>query len=259
MKSAAIIWGFLIFISTALSASTYHLHKKVSLLETEVKSETNLTDTQVLALIDQRYVTRKKQKARELLLNLMGKYELAPTNTVNNRRLYGNENAQFTMQMFYDAECPYCRKEHPELKKIVDNSKGLINWELLHFPLRRHNPVAAIEAQAIECSAEVYDNRTAWVLIDRFNTLSEGNGKGIGDIPEFVRTFGLNGSLMRNCLSSDNHKAKINNNYEYGKSLGITGTPAVLLINNRTQRTHLLRKSSSAEQILNTIQTTIMN
>jgi len=259
MNTRVTIGLLTVVILILVLSKTYSLQNQITLLHGEMLSRPVLTSTQVLEIIKQNEQLKEREKATRSLTVIREKYKLASETTKANRRLYGNETALFTLQMFYDVECPFCRNEFIELKRIVDHSKGMINWELKHFPLGRHNPIAAIEAQAIECAAEIYNNRIAWVVADRLNTLTNGNGKGIGDIPNFVRTLGLNGSRIRNCLASDDHKSSINDDYQYGKSLGITGTPAVLIINNKSKRTHLVKSFKNSEQLLQVIQTKLMH
>ncbi|MFT5085040.1 MAG: hypothetical protein ACI9Y1_003097 [Lentisphaeria bacterium] len=57
---------------------------------------------------------------------------------------------------------------HSVMKQVVDYSKGIINWEYKHFPLKRNGLSSAKKGQTIECIADNYDNRVAWVALDRF-------------------------------------------------------------------------------------------
>lgn len=83
---------------------------------------------------------------------------------------------------------------------------------------------------------------------------TKGNGKGLGDIPEYVRSFGLNGSLIGNCLASDDHKGKINQDYEDGRRAGIIATPAIRILDNQTGQDYLLKGYRTPEQLLQAVQ-----
>lgn len=254
MKSTKTLFGALILVSTVLSASTIYLYSEVQFLKYSASSHDNLSVNDVITLVDDRIASLEKRKAQELLSSLESQFQLASPNTPGNRLIYGESNARITLQEFGDIECPYCRRMHSGIKQVVDHSQGVINWEFKHFPLSGHNPVAAIESQAIECVKEAYDNRIAWIALERFMTDTKGNGKGLGSIPEYVRSFGLNGSLISNCLASDNHKGKINQDYEDGRRIGVTAAPAIRIQDNQLGREYLLKGYKTSEQLLQAVQ-----
>tara|TARA_R110001592_G_scaffold221139_2_gene475810 strand:- start:17958 stop:18680 length:723 start_codon:yes stop_codon:yes gene_type:complete len=168
--------------------------------------------------------------------------------------LYGHPDARFSISVFTDIECPYCRQMHGELKRVVESSNGAVNWKIIHFPLGIHNPAAAIEAQALECVKESYGNRTAWAFLDAMIEDTQGNGKGIDNLPDFGREMGLSGSAIQNCLNSDAHKDTINAGYQRGVNAGITGTPAMIINDNSTGRSSLVKQMQNAQTIVQEIQ-----
>lgn len=256
MRGNQLVTGVLSITTIALVASNIYLYTELSILNasTDQPPIENLSQNDVIALVDDRLASLEKRKAQELLSSLEAQFQLAQTSTPNNRLIYGDLNARITLQEFADIECPYCRKMHAGIKQVVEHSQGVINWEFKHFPLSGHNPVAAIESQAVECIREAYDNRTAWIALERFMADTKGNGKGIGDIEQYVRSFGLNGILIGNCLASDSHKEKINHNYEEGRNIGITATPAIRIQDNQTGKEYLLKGFKTPEQLLQAIQ-----
>ena len=262
------LWSAFILLSGVVTASNYTIYHELkridvnstaSVLPTTASgnntaSSAILSEEDIVAIVDERLVSIKKQKARERLANLQREYNLASVDNLNNRLIYGKSNARITLQGFSDIECPYCRKMHTDLKQVIDHSEGVINWEFKHFPLAGHNPAAAVEAQAIECIKESYGNRVAWIAIEQFIAETEGNGKGMKDMTAVLRANGLNGSLINNCLASNDHKDTINNNYEDGRNAGVTATPAVLIVDNKTGKEYLLKGYKTSEMILQAIQ-----
>jgi protein-disulfide isomerase len=262
------LWSAFILLSSAVTASNYYIYHELRRIDysstaastpviatsTNSASSVNLSEEDIVAIVDERLISVKKQKARERLANLQRKYSLASVDGLDNRLIYGKSNARITLQGFSDIECPYCRKMHTDLKQVIDHSEGVINWEFKHFPLAGHNPAAAVEAQAIECIKESYGNRVAWIAIEQFIVETEGNGKGMKDITAVLRANGLNGSLINNCLASNDHKNTINNNYEEGRNAGVTATPAVLILDNKTGKEFLLKGYKTSEMILQAIQ-----
>lgn len=267
MKSTGLHWTGFIFLSAATTASGYYFNNELKRIEAikiepvaqlapvEINQDQDtIKDELILAMVDERLAVMQKQQSLKSLLSLKDQYQLAPAETVDNSLLYGDSNARITIKEYGDVECPYCRKMHAEVKRIVDHSEGVINWEFKHFPLAGHNPAAALEAQAIECVKEAYGNRVAWVAMDRMITETAGNGKGINDMTAFIRSFGLNGSLISNCLASDDHKDTINNDYAEGRNSGVSATPALVIVDNKTNKEYLIKGFKTSEMLLQAIQ-----
>ena len=226
------------------------------MLDTVSKQSTSLPTEKEIDLIVEEKITnyfdaQTKALQKKEFNALEMKYALASNDSSS--RIYGEPSARITMRLFGDIECPFCREMHPELKRIVDNSQGVINWEYVHFPLSIHNPSAAKNAQTIECVAEEYGNKVAWGALEKFITHTKGNGKGIGNIPDFVRSFGLNGRLIELCINSDRHKESINADFARGKQLNISTTPVIQLVDNQKENYSISQGYKTAEVLLEDI------
>jgi protein-disulfide isomerase len=211
------------------------------------------SDSDLVAIVDARLEFAAKEQRKASLERIESSWGLAQESVEDGRLLYGDLGARFTLEEYGDIECPYCRKMHANLKQVVDASEGVINWQFKHFPLSRHNPVAAIESQAVECISSEYGNRTAWAILESMMTDTAGNGRGVGDIPEYIRSVGLNGIRIENCMRSDHHKAVINEHYGDGMAIGITATPAVRVVDNTTRSSILVKGYRSPDQLLEAI------
>lgn len=251
MKPRYINWYLTLLILTLLSTISTNSFSS-SKPETSTQIMSNLTEEDVRRIVREEIAKSQNVVEKQSLESLLQEYALADETASSMK--YGNKSARFTLQMFSDVECPFCRKMYFEVKKVVDHSKGIINWEYKHFPLGAHNPAAAIEAQALECIFSEQGVTKAWVALDQFIKSTQGNGKGLPlDIPGFVRSFGLNGSLLKNCMLTDESKIQVNEDYQLGKDLGIYATPAVLLKDNQYGKEYLIKGSKTAEQILQAI------
>lgn len=233
-----------------LGISSTYFYTRVQSLESALTNMAVMDEIGVIQIVDDRLKAIKKLRTKDRLAELENRYSLASRTPPTNKRVYGDISARYTLIEFADIECGYCRKMHAELKRIVDNSKALINWEFKHFPLPMHNPTAATKALAIECIADNYDNRTAWVAIEQLM----GTGKDTSLIPSQVRSYGLNGTIISNCLKSNEFKERINTDYQEGRNLGVTGTPAILIVDSMTKRRVLIKGYKTAEDILMAIQ-----
>ncbi|EIF42789.1 DSBA oxidoreductase [gamma proteobacterium BDW918] len=248
IPKARLMSGIIAVLIAGLMFSVAYLNHRVTVLENQPGIEAIITKA-----IAEARANDARREAQKRLMALRDDAKLAPESS-EGRLLYGAEDAKVTISVFTDIECPYCRKMHGEVKRVVDSSQGVINWRVIHFPLNKHNPTAAAEAQALECVKDSYGNRTAWAFLDAMIADTEGNGRGIADLPGYVREMGLSGSVISSCLQSDANKAKINSDFQLGLDAGITGTPAMLVKVNDSGRSILVKGMQNAESIAAEIQ-----
>ena len=77
----------------------------------------------------------------------------------------GKKDAKITLVEFSDTECPYCKKIHPALKRIVEENPE-VRWVYRHFPLVSLHSKAPKEAEALECAGELGGNDAFWAYLD---------------------------------------------------------------------------------------------
>ncbi len=66
---------------------------------------------------------------------------------------YGKANSRFTLVLYADLECPFCKSYYPELRAWVDrNPDTNLQWH--HLPLPMHAPAATRQARLVECAGE---------------------------------------------------------------------------------------------------------
>ncbi|NVN97471.1 thioredoxin domain-containing protein [Candidatus Nomurabacteria bacterium] len=73
--------------------------------------------------------------------------------------LYGSADAPVVIIEYSDYECPYCARFHPEIKQIVDESKGGVAWIYRHWPIHAGSLDKLIAA---ECVAKLKGNDAFW-------------------------------------------------------------------------------------------------
>lgn len=172
---------------------------------------------------------RQRQQARANAQNLR---PLDPKRD----HVYGNPAAPISLIEYSDFECPFCKRFHPTAKRLVDESGGRINWVYRHFPLGFHNPAAQREAEAAECVAELGGNDDFWKYADALFSATASNGSGVSEARMIVlaKKLGLNGEAFQHCIKSGRHTARIQADIEEGRAVGVSGTPANYLRNNKT-------------------------
>jgi thiol:disulfide interchange protein DsbC len=135
-------------------------------------------------------VTEEKRKAtrRELLK------KIGPGEAI----VFGPEKPKYTVIVFTDADCPYCRKLHEEVGEL--EKKGI---EVRYVAFPRSGP-----------GTKSWRTMTAvWCAKDRREALTRA-------------TKGEEVSVKKGSACSD---AVIEKHYELGQRLGIPGTPMIVL------------------------------
>ena len=152
--------------------------------------------------------------------------------------IYGKPDAPLSLIEYSDFECPYCKQFHAIPKALVDASEGRLNWVYRHFPLGFHNPVAQKEAEASECANQIGAQKAFWAFTDAAYARTQSNGKGFELIP-LAKELGLAEADFQQCLDNGKFAARVNQDLEEGVNSGITGTPGIILRNNRTGEVRL--------------------
>ena len=125
-----------------------------------------------------------------------------------------------------------------------------MNWQWKHMPLDFHNPAAFKEAVAAECISEQKGNRGFWVFISDMFERTQGNGAGVQDLPAVVTGVGAELNAFRECLAAGKMDEKVQENIQQAKSLGINGTPATFVVDNKTGKSQLLGGAQPPDAIM---------
>lgn len=151
--------------------------------------------------------------------------------TDQNEPTLGSEDAEVTLYMFEDYQCPFCQKfEQNAFKDIksnyVDTGKVRIVWKDYPLPDKIH-PWADKSAYHMEC---VYrqDEEVFWNLKDKIfanqNSITDSNA---GDqIVQWASEEGLDGEQIRECAQLDEVQQEVGNDMKEGGQLG---TPTVFV------------------------------
>lgn len=196
------------------------------------------------------YVNAKQDAVRKAKFS---KYANAEEGLTDNERVYGNPKARFTIVEYSDLECPYCKRFHDTPKEIVDASKGNINWQWKDFPLSMHGKTAIDEALAAKCVSEQNGNRAFWVFIDEVFGDTRTNGGGVTDLDGLIEGVGADTDKVRSCMEDPDTRKALSDSLAKGTSLGITGTPAVFIVDNVTGNNHMLQGAQPASAIVSVI------
>ncbi len=132
---------------------------------------------------------------------------------------FGPADAPVTIIEFSDYECPYCRKwftdAWPQIQKTYAGKVRLVYRD---FPLSFHaNSQGA--ALAARCAG---DQGKYW---EYHNLLFSGAALGSDTYATFANQLKVDMTKFQDCVSSQKYLSVIQADFEYGSSLGVTGTP----------------------------------
>lgn len=148
-----------------------------------------------------------------------------------NQPILGQKDANVTIYMFEDYECPFCQRfEQNAYKDIVSNyvetGQVRIVWKDYPLPERIH-PWANPAATHMEC---VYrqDEEAFWTIKDKiFANQDSISTENVEDtIVEWASEEGLNGEEIRSCADQEDVQQAVDSDMEEGGQLG---TPTLFI------------------------------
>ena len=149
----------------------------------------------------------------------------------------GNPNAPVKLVEFSDFECPFCKRFHPIMKRLMEEygKEGKVAWVYRHFPIDSLHSKARKEAQAAECANELGGNDAFWAYTDRLYEVTPSNNRlDLAVLPRIAEEIGLDRAKFEACLEGDSRGGKYANHIEAdvqdAAASGGTGTPYSLVI-----------------------------
>lgn len=140
----------------------------------------------------------------------------------------GNKNAKVTVVEFSDTECPFCKRFHPTMQRLVEEYPNDVNWVYRHFPLDSLHRKARREAEATECAGE---QNKFWEYIDRLFEITPSNdGLQDSQLPQIAKDVGLNVKKFESCLESGKYASKVAEDLADAQAAGGNGTPYSVVV-----------------------------
>ncbi|MEX0934878.1 MAG: thioredoxin domain-containing protein [Candidatus Paceibacterota bacterium] len=143
----------------------------------------------------------------------------------------GSIDADIKIIEYSDLECPFCKRFHPVLQRVVAEHDN-VAWVYRHYPIPQLHAKARQEAIASECVAELGGQDTFWTFIDRFFELSPSNDGTDLDVvfPQIVSELGISQEEFNTCLEEERYGAEIDAESVEARESGGGGTPWSILI-----------------------------
>ena len=136
----------------------------------------------------------------------------------------GPANAPVTIVEFSDYQCPYCKawftQTWPQIQKAY---AGKIRLVYRDFPLYGAHPNAEAAAEAASCAGE---QGQYWQYHDQLF-----NGSQLDDdaFNNYASNLKLDLTRFQSCMTNHTYQKDVQANYQFGTTLGISGTPTFFL------------------------------
>ncbi len=140
----------------------------------------------------------------------------------------GPVDAPVLIEIYSDFMCPFSARFFQTMKEVENQYAGKIRTIYHQFPLPFHQG-SHLLSEASLCAQE---QGKFWEFHDRLM----GQAQGKKEKPELVQVageLGLDASKFQICMDSGRTVARVDQNIELGKSVGVKGTPGYL-INGRS-------------------------
>ncbi len=149
--------------------------------------------------------------------------------------IVGNPNAAVKIVEYSDFECPFCKRFHFTMKKVMEEygKNGDVAWVFRQFPLDQLHPKNARRvAVASECAADQKGNDGFWGFTDKFFELTPSNDRTNIDviIPQIANEIDLDMPVFNECLSSGKYDEHIQDDISNAIATGGRGTPWSIII-----------------------------
>lgn len=155
----------------------------------------------------------------------------------SNDHIRGNADAPITWIEYSDLECPYCKKIHPDLVRLMDEYDGKVRWVYRHFPLDQLHSKARKEAEASECVASLGGEDAFWIFIDKiYEVTPANNGLDLSKLPDYAAEAGVDKIKFQTCLDNGEFSDAVQADYESGVAAGVRGTPGGIVIGPNGQQ-----------------------
>lgn len=78
----------------------------------------------------------------------------------------GEKTAQVLVFEYSDYDCPFCKRVHPTLQKLLEDNSGKVGWIYRQMPLTQLHPEARVKSEAAVCAGMVGGSDAYWAYSD---------------------------------------------------------------------------------------------
>ncbi len=239
-------------IAMVLAISTYFNYKKTKEIEDKVDHFKSQIVAQRLLLGKTLMEISASEKNNNNQTIRTTKKEVSPYQMKQQYEIFGDKQADITLEVYTDPECVYCKKFHGKPASVAEMSSGKVNVKTVLIPLINKGEISYNEVALIECSgmyggAYMYNQYLDQVMK---TTLSNGSGSNQ------LKPENISGDIHKNiqkCLKAGIAADKIVVNMKKAAKHQVSMTPTTIIIDNKTKKTVKLNGSVGTQQLLEAI------
>lgn len=146
----------------------------------------------------------------------------------------GLPNAPVIIVEFVDFECPNCQAAAPIMKRVMERFGYQAKLIIRHFPVESLHPGATRLSLLAWCAGQ---QGHFWEVHDFLFAHQDEIDGGVGDndLVDAVAAVGLDSLQMERCLKDPLARQAVENDYMFGASIGIRGTPTFFINGSKVE------------------------
>ncbi len=149
----------------------------------------------------------------------------------------GNPDAQVKIVEYSDFECPFCKRFHGTMSRVMDEygKDGRVAWIYRQFPLDQLHPKNGRKVSlASECVNEIAGNNAFWNFADKFFKLTPSNDRTnlAVVLPQIYSDLGIDQVKVEKCIASGKYDKHIQDDIDNAIVSGGRGTPWSIVISS---------------------------
>ena len=158
---------------------------------------------------------------------------------VSRDHILGNTQAEVSVIVYTDLECPFCKQFAGTPEQAISKFNGNANFVFRHFPLAVHGENAARGAYYAQCVGHQAGSKGFFAFTNDWFRLTGANGKGLergnAQIKEIALSAGAKDlAALDSCANDAGVAQVVEDDMADGARSGISGTPGVIVRNNKT-------------------------
>lgn len=140
---------------------------------------------------------------------------------MNSQHLFGMSEARFSLYLYSDFSCIFCRNIYLPLLELVRDSHGEINLVFRHFPLMEHGTQTLLRSVLSECYGKLGGNRKFWIAASMLYETA--------DYRRINEITGISDGELTDCIRNSDPLGRVRSDVFEGRAAGIVSTPAVVI------------------------------
>ncbi len=179
---------------------------------------------------------------------------VVPVNAAN-EPVYGQSVSDFSVIVWIDPECPYCKVLGRAPEMVVDASGGRVNLAVRLLPLPNHGRAAFMAAATAICVNRQSAAPGYYRFLGRYMELTRTNGAGLPDAPAtsleaLAREAGASDMVKLDaCIHAPETIQTLGSQFDAASAAAVTGTPAIAVRDNRTGTVAMTEGAISADEL----------